>query len=217
MTSYYPLFPLQLVVFPGERLNLHIFEDRYKQLVNECYNQHKPFGIPAFINDEVSEYGTEVEIISIEKLYPDGKMDIRTRGTKIFRIEEFFPKAEGALYPAGVISFNHEYSTTLLDSRGEEETVKNLKELLRHLADILDISKNLIPSNEQYISFKIAHYLGMPLEEEYKLLLTHTETQRQEILIRFLNRALPDIEQREQMRKTILLNGHFKQLKPPHF
>jgi hypothetical protein len=217
MTTYFPLFPLQLVVFPGERLNLHIFEDRYKQLVNQCFNTNKTFGIPAFVNDKVSEYGTEVEILSIEKLYPDGKMDIRTRGLKVFRILEFFPKAEEALYPAGVISFNHEYSTVLLDSKADEETVKNLKELLAHLADLLDISKNLIPSDEQYISFRIAHYLGMSIEDEYSLLLTHTETQRQQMIIRFLEKVMPNIEHREAIRKKIALNGHFKELKPPHF
>jgi len=217
MTTYFPLFPLQLVVFPRERLNLHIFEDRYKQLVNQCFNTHKTFGIPAYLNDNVSEYGTEVEILSIEKLYPDGRMDIRTRGLKIFRILEFFPKAEEALYPAGVISFNHDYSTALLDSEADPETVKNLKQLLVHLADILDISKNLIPSDEQYISFRIAHYLGMPLEEEYHLLLTHTETQRQQMIIRFLEKVMPNIEHREIIRKKIALNGHFKELKPPHF
>lgn len=217
MTTYIPLFPLELVVFPGEKLNLHIFEDRYKQLVNQCYNTNKTFGIPAYINGKVSEYGTEVEITSIEKLYPDGKMDISTRGLKIMRILEFFPKADQALYPAGIVSFSHDYSSLLLDSVAEENTVKNLKELLLKLADVLNISKNLIPSGDHFISFRIAHYLGMPIEDEYRLLLTHTEDQRQRQLITFLEQTLPDIEQREKIRNKIALNGHFKELQPPHF
>lgn len=217
MTLYYPLFPLQLVVFPGEKLNLHIFEERYKQLVNECYNQHKPFGIPAYMNGEVAEYGTEVEIISIEKLYPDGRMDIRTKGTKVFRIIDFYTKAEEALYPAGIITFSHDYSSALLDSLADDETVKNLKQLLVKLADILEVSKNLIPSSDHYLAFRIAHYLSMPLETEYKLLTAFTESQRQQILIEYLNKAIPDYERRESIRKKIALNGHFKNLKPPDF
>ncbi|MEO1628994.1 MAG: LON peptidase substrate-binding domain-containing protein, partial [Bacteroidota bacterium] len=46
-----PLFPLKLVVYPGEQLNLHIFEPRYKQLIRECEQNKVTFGIPAFIND----------------------------------------------------------------------------------------------------------------------------------------------------------------------
>jgi Lon protease-like protein len=62
VTNFIPIFPLALVVFPGEALNLHIFEPRYKELVNECHAGGKPFGIPAVIENKVSELGTLVEI-----------------------------------------------------------------------------------------------------------------------------------------------------------
>ena len=63
-----PLFPLQLVVYPGEKLNLHIFEPRYKQLIQECQEQGTTFGIPAFIDSEIMSIGTEIELLKIEKI-----------------------------------------------------------------------------------------------------------------------------------------------------
>jgi len=217
MTTYLPLFPLQLVVFPGEKLNLHIFEERYKQLISECYNGTKAFGIPTYINEDVQEYGTEVEVTSIEKVYPDGRMDVRLKGLRTFRIIDFFNKAENALYPAGIVSFEHGYVQYPINDKADEEISKKLKEILTELSQILDVSKNLIPSRPQNMSFSIAHYLGMPLEKEYELLLTTHETDRQQKLIHYIQSALPDIKKRELMKTKIALNGHFKDIKPPEF
>ncbi len=65
MTNFIPIFPLSTVVYPGEELHLHIFEPRYKQLIIESYNTNRPFGIPAVINNRISELGTLVEIIEM--------------------------------------------------------------------------------------------------------------------------------------------------------
>ncbi len=70
------------MLYPGETLNLHIFEPRYKELVKECFAAKKPFGIPAVINGNVAEYGTLVSITEIAKEYDNGEMDIVTSGTR---------------------------------------------------------------------------------------------------------------------------------------
>ncbi len=88
MTNFIPFFPLGIVVFPDEELNLHIFEPRYKQLVNDCYKAKKPFGIPTVINGQVKEYGTLVEIIEISSVYENGEMDIKTKATLNFKTLE---------------------------------------------------------------------------------------------------------------------------------
>ena len=217
METYLPLFPLQLVVFPGEKLHLHIFEERYKQLISECYNGTKAFGIPSYFNETVQEYGTEAEVIAIEKIYPDGRMDVSIRGLRTFRVVSFFTKAENAMYPAGIVSFEHDFMQYPIHETAEERISKKLKEILTELSKILDVSKNLIPSKPQNMSFSIAHYLGMPLEKEYELLLTTHENERQQKLIQYLEAAIPDIKKRERMKTKILLNGHFKEIKPPDF
>jgi Lon protease-like protein len=217
MTTYLPLFPLQLVVFPGEKLNLHVFEERYKELISTCFNGTLAFGIVSYFNETVQDYGTEVEITSIEKIYPDGRMDVRIKGLRTFKMEEFFEKSNQGAYPAGNVSFNHGYVQYPLHEVAEDNISKKLKEILIQLGKILDVSKNLIPSKPQNMSFSIAHYLGMPLEKEYELLLTTHETERQQKLISYLEQALPDIKKRERMKSLIALNGHFKEITPPNF
>ena len=84
MTNFIPIFPLSIVVYPGEDLNLHIFEPRYKQLINECHGQKKLFGIPAVIENSLQDFGTLMEITEITKVHENGEMDIKTRGKKVF-------------------------------------------------------------------------------------------------------------------------------------
>ena len=92
MTNFIPIFPLNVVLYPGEILNLHIFEPRYKELVKECFEIKKPFGIPAVINGHVAEYGTLVSIREIAKEYENGELDIVTEGTIVFRILEIIKR-----------------------------------------------------------------------------------------------------------------------------
>ena len=70
-----PLFPLNIVAFPGETLNLHIFEPRYKELITDCIKSDYVFGIPSFVKNKI-EVGTTAKILKIEKTYEDGRMDI---------------------------------------------------------------------------------------------------------------------------------------------
>ena len=81
--QFLPLFPLNVVAFPGEQLNLHIFEPRYKQLIAEIAQTNGTFGIPLFVNGRVAEYGTEMQLTNIEKVHPNGEIDIKTKDTTI--------------------------------------------------------------------------------------------------------------------------------------
>src|SRR5215212_5959493 len=78
MTNFIPIFPLGIVVYPGEKLHLHIFEPRYKQLVTECFSDKKPFGIPAVIENRLQDFGTVVTITEITTVHDNGEMDIKT-------------------------------------------------------------------------------------------------------------------------------------------
>lgn len=217
MTGFMRFFPLELVVFPEEKLNLHIFEERYKALINDCFHQHKTFAVPAYINGNVSEYATEVEIVKIEKLYPDGKMDICTKGLQIVRILDFQMRNDQFLYPSGIITTDHPFVEITKLNEAKTETLKELESLVSYLSSVLDIHKNIIPSDTRLLSFKIAHYFGMKITDEYDLLLTLSEDNRQQKLISFIKTVLPSIEQRETIRKKIQLNGHFKHVLPPDF
>ena len=85
MINFIPIFPLGIVVYPGEELNLHIFEPRYKQLINECYQEKKLFGIPSVIDDQLQDYGTLMQIMEITTVHDNGELDIKTQGDKVGR------------------------------------------------------------------------------------------------------------------------------------
>ena len=67
MQKFLPLFPLNLIAFPMEDLNLHIFEPRYRELINECLDDGKTFGIPTFLDGKLPGFGTEVKITKLSK------------------------------------------------------------------------------------------------------------------------------------------------------
>jgi Lon protease-like protein len=87
-TAKIPLFPLGLVLFPGMPLSLHIFEERYKLMVNECLDQKKEFGIVFFNGHQIQDIGCSAVIIRVLKEYSDGKLDIICVGKKRFFIKK---------------------------------------------------------------------------------------------------------------------------------
>lgn len=98
------LFPLNIVVYPEEKLNLHIFEPRYRALISEALQQDRMFGIPSYVLNKI-EYGTTVYIEKVVKTYADGRMDIITRGKKIFKVIRFENPAPQKLYAEGEVAF----------------------------------------------------------------------------------------------------------------
>ena len=105
MTNFIPIFPLGVVAYPGEQLNLHIFEPRYKQLIRECMDLQKPFGIPVVIDDQMMEFGTLMEITMIKQVYDDGKMDIITRGVQVFRLLEVVKEIPDKLFSGAIVNY----------------------------------------------------------------------------------------------------------------
>ena len=101
---YLPFFPLKLVVFPGEELNLHIFEPRYKELLADVEQNGNTFGICVYLNT-LSGFGTEVRLEKVIKRYEDGRLDISTRGLRPFKILSFENPIPGKLYAGGNVEF----------------------------------------------------------------------------------------------------------------
>ena len=202
-----PLFPLKLVVYPNEVLKLHIFEPRYKQLVNECFVKKERFGIPTYLNNQMGEYGTEVNILSIDKTYTNGEMDVQTKGTRIFRLHEFYQKGKGKLYANGQV----EYLENIDDP--DADLQQQIVDKLQELYDTLGTKKTI----GEFNSFDIAHHIGFSDEQEYQLLQIQREQQRQEMIVQHLNHIVPVIIETERLKARIKMNGHFKNLNPLNF
>ncbi|MBV4359180.1 LON peptidase substrate-binding domain-containing protein [Pinibacter aurantiacus] len=207
MTNFIPIFPLGVVVYPGENLNLHIFEPRYKQLINECKDNNKPFGIPAVINNRVSELGTLVAIKEVSKTYDNGEMDIKTTGVEIFRVLEMINTIPEKLYSGAIVNYPEN-----IEDKGNRELMQKVVQAVKNLHELLKIKKDFNKPDETLVSYDIAHHAGLSLEEEYELLGLLQEVQRQEYLKRHLNKVLPIIAEMEHLKERVKLNGHFKNL-----
>ncbi len=206
MTNFIPIFPLGIVVYPAENLNLHIFEPRYKQLISECHEQKKPFGIPTVIENKLQDFGSLVEILEISKQHENGEMDIKTRGTRVFRILELIKDIPDKLYSGAIVNYPETYD------EGNPELMRKVMQSIRELHELLEVNKDFKKPEEELRSFDVAHHIGLSLEEEYELLLLTDERQRQEYLKRQLAKAIPMVKGMEQLKEKIKLNGHFKNL-----
>lgn len=212
MTNFIPIFPLGIVVYPGESLNLHIFEPRYIQLVNECFTDKKPFGIPTVINNTLNEMGTLVEITEMTTKYDNGEMDIKTRGVKVFRTLEVIKQVPDKLYSGAIVNYPDN-----IEDPGKRANMQKVVTAIRELHRLLKVQKEFKKPDEELTSYDIAHHAGLSLEEEYELLGLLKEVQRQEYLKRHLRKVLPVIAEMEQLKEKIKLNGHFKNLSSMDF
>lgn len=206
MTNFIPLFPLGIVVYPGEELNLHIFEPRYKQLINDCFTAKRPFGMPPVINKLVSETGTLVEITEISKVYDNGEMDIKTKGTAVFKILEKIQELPDKLYHGAIVTYPR------ISYKGSSALMKKNLQGIRELHSFLNITKDFKRSDEELQSFDIAHHAGMTIEDEYQILQFDQELHRQEFIKRHLVKILAVMAQMDLLKNKIKLNGHFKNL-----
>ncbi len=211
MINFIPIFPLNIVVFPGENLNLHIFEPRYQQLIIDCFKEKKPFGIPTVLAKGITDMGTLIEITEIVKLYNDGKMDITTRGLEVFTILEIVKNIPNKLYHGAIVNY------PLNNKLPHPVMIKHLLQKISELHTLLHVSKKFTTNNENICSYDIAHHIGLSLDDEFRLLTLLNENQRLEFIKRHLKKTLPMVKGIELLKEKIKLNGHFKELKGFNF
>ena len=206
MTNFIPIFPLGIVVYPGEELNLHIFEPRYKQLITECYAAKKPLGIPTVIQNKMQEYGSLVEIIELTKTYANGELDVKTKGDKVFRILEIIKEIPDKLYSGAIVTYPDNFE------KGIPELIKAIMTSIRELHQLLKVNKDFKKKEEEINAYDLAHHVGLSPGEEYELLMLTDERQRQEYLKRHLTKVIPMLTGMELLKEKIKLNGHYKNL-----
>lgn len=209
MPEFLPLFPLRLVVYPGQSLNLHIFEPRYKQLVNDCLDKEGYFGIPTFLNNEVQEFGCVVKILKVEKQYEKGEMDIRTEGTEVFRVLEFLKELPEKLYPGGIIS---PFGSPRFDKQG---IYGRVAELVDKLHRTVGLEKPVFDDYSKLQSYDLVKYIGLNLSQQYELLSIKSEAKRQGLILEHLQNMVPSIEESESLIAKIKANGYFRKEIPP--
>ncbi len=207
MKKQVPLFPLDLVVFPDEILNLHVFEPRYRQLAKDTLaTEEKQFGIPSYVH-QTMEYGTIVEIMSVNKLYDDGRMDISTRGLSVFRVADFKKFTSDTLYAVGDLELRSYFKSVRPETLLEFKTL--LVEMFHLMGQVQQINMQRIDNFAPYV-----HKIGLTSDEEYELLQIEYAQKQYEYLVTHMRNMIPTMRRTEEARKKILENGHFKNLDP---
>ncbi len=191
MSLLLPLFPLDLVLLPGVPLPLHVFEPRYKEMIAECLDEKKPFGIVRASSDGVADIGCTAEIVEVTKRYDDGRMDILTRGVERFEVlqvheERPFLEAE----------------FTVIEDEPDTPSTQLVQQAILLHAEIAKLAGGDTsgPVESDHLSFVLAGSLPLDLDFKQKLLTTLSEPKRLEAVISYLEAVLPSLRRAAKAR-----------------
>ncbi len=199
MKPLLPLFPLDVVLFPGTPLPLHIFEPRYKELISECLEQKTPFGIVRSEEEGIAEIGCTAEIVAVTKKYPDGKMDIVGEGRERFEVLDV--NEDRPFLRGDVLYFQDE---------PEQPTQEQVAHAIKLHADILAIAsaQQDLPEDRRQLSFHLAGSLPLDLDFKQALLSMRSELERLEAVITAFESILPKLQRTVQAKQKAGGNGH---------
>jgi ATP-dependent Lon protease len=197
-----PLFPLNVVLFPGELLPLHIFEPRYRRMVRECLESESPFGMLLALPDGIVRVGCTAEILNVTKRYDDGRIDILTIGRHPFRVVELFdndPLLEGSIDYL-------EDEDSLSEPRKQEELVELYEACYTLLFE--GMPKSLHEARPQPLSYAVTSALPLDLLWKQQILELRSEGERQDRLRRYLREWTLHLQKIETLRRRGGGNGH---------
>jgi uncharacterized protein len=197
-----PLFPLEVVLFPGMPLPLHIFEPRYRIMLARCINEKIEFGIILAAGTELARIGCTAEIVEKLKEYPDGRADILCEGRVLFRPIEVLNEKE---YLEAIADYLPE-DILLQDSEQEAQLIERFQ-----VCHALVFGQPWVVSSrddELSLAFQMAARLPLELEVKQNLLEIREENARQAFLLLRINELLPQLAQRHRLRKIAGGNGH---------
>jgi len=191
-----PLFPLDVVLFPGAPLPLHIFEERYKEMIGECLRNKNEFGIVRARRDSLATVGCTAEIMSVTRRYADGRMDILCRGERRFTVESL--QDERSFFHAEVKFLPDESPSSTRQDR-EQCVALHLEMMELSGEDVLQFPPMDL---DRPIAFLLASMLPADLEFKQELLHLDSDGKRTELLIAFYETVLPQLRLGSTAAKT---------------
>jgi Lon protease-like protein len=197
----FPLFPLGLVMLPGETVPLHIFEERYKQMIGECLEEGREFGILWLADDALKEVGCSARITHVLERFDDGRLNILVEGTAPFRLER---RIGDLAYPAGDV--------TLLDDE-EDAGEEALERTRAAYADLVEEVTDTRPPSEalgELGAYGMAATLEIAPAAKQALLELRSEPARLEQLETLFAEALQRIRMAARVAEKASGNGHLK-------
>jgi ATP-dependent Lon protease len=195
------LFPLELVLLPSERVPLHIFEDRYRELIGESLTDGTEFGILLEDADGLRQVGTSTGVVELVHAFDDGRMNVLVEGRSRFRVLEL---TEGRSYrTADVEQFDDDEGELPSDA----ETERTL-EAFRRLAVIAEAEEVDIPAaGEEPLSFRLAARVDFGTVLKQELLELRSERARLDRLVDLLGHAATALAREREVRERASGNG----------
>jgi Lon protease-like protein len=197
----FPLFPLGLVLLPGEHVPLHIFEERYKQMIGECLEEEREFGILWLADDALKDVGCTARITRVLERFDDGRMNIVVEGATPFRLER---RIGELAYPAGDIEL-------LDDDPGTDEDA--LERARKSYADLVEQVTDTRPEPEalaELDAYGMAATLDIAASAKQALLELRSEPARLEQLEALFDEALKRIRTATRVAEQASGNGHLR-------
>jgi ATP-dependent Lon protease len=197
----FPLFPLGLVLLPGEQVPLHIFEERYKQMIGECLDEEREFGILWLADDALKDVGCTARITRVLERFDDGRMNIVVEGATPFRLER---RIGELAYPAGDIEL-------LDDDPGTDEDA--LERARKSYADLVEQVTDTRPEPEalaELDAYGMAATLDIAASAKQALLELRSEPARLEQLEALFDEAVKRIRTATRVAEQASGNGHLR-------
>ncbi|MCW9065884.1 MAG: LON peptidase substrate-binding domain-containing protein [Ignavibacteriaceae bacterium] len=202
-----PVFPLALVIFPNSKYPLHIFEERYKILINKCLANKSGFGIVSKIGDTISEVGVYVEIADVTKIYETGELDIVVGGKWRFKRLDLEMDRDGYY-----LSDVNKISDQEADADMNYNLFFALKQRVQEMLKLVNfnVSQGFWEAlgKTKLKSFKIAEKAGLSILQQQELLTIASENKRLSYLLEHFDKLEEKLEENRSMRELILGDGY---------
>jgi Lon protease-like protein len=196
-----PIFPLDLVLFPGTALPLHIFEDRYKEMIGECLQCEGEFGMVRARREGLAIIGCTAKVLTVLHRYADGRLDILCRGERRFEIETL---VEGRSFLEAEVDF--------LSDQEPSSTRRDREQCAALHLEMMELSGNSaveFPSLDLDlpVAFLLASIIPADLEFKQDLLHLHSDSERTARLMEFYQLILPKLQRGYVGAKAAERNG----------
>jgi Lon protease-like protein len=193
------LFPLGVVLLPTERIPLHIFEPRYRELIGECLDEEREFGLLFADDDGMREVGTRAGVIEVLERHVDGRLDIVVEGRERFRLQQL---TEGRSYHTAVVEAVEDEPGDALD-----EDVELGRQELHRVAELAGADLDELELETETPSYELAARVELEPEVKQQLLELTSEAERMRAVVDVLRRIARAIEVRRESASIASTNG----------
>jgi ATP-dependent Lon protease len=195
------LFPLELVLLPGERVPLHIFEDRYKELISECLTEDTEFGLILEDADGLRQVGTAAGVVELIDTFDDGRLNVLVEGRHRFRLVAL---TNGRSFQTAEVEPLEDDDDDLPGS----EDVKRTLAVFRRLVEVAEAEQTEEPPDASpHLSFELAARVDFGHELKQELLELRSERERLRRLSELLELATKALVREREVRDLASKNG----------